>query len=295
MIQIGQLRIGPVAFPVSVNEGLDVAYTDPAYQSFWRSGTLNNDALANLPVTFAHEKRQIPDGDPVYAAGRHWAVWLEGKDLIFCSGYHEQACALYYCRVNRSMTAASIYADPDRDIPATPLRYPLDQFLSWGLLGHCGGFILHGAVAVKNGVGYVFTGRSGAGKSTISGLLGEAGWRILNDDRVILYLRDGRVRVAGTPWHGSGRFAEDDEVDLGGICFIHKSKVNELVPTTEGEAKLAMLEVAAIPWFEDEWSSRALDALNGIARHAAFYHFYFTRSMDAVEALVRFSGEEALA
>lgn len=289
MIDAGQLRIGPVAYPVRTQEGVAVAYSDPAYQSFWRSAGSTGDALAVLPVTFAHGKQTIPAGHPVYAGGRNWAIWQDGKDMIFCSGFHEQACAQYFCRVDRALTAATVYADPDRDTSATPLRYPLDQFLSWGLLGRCGGFILHGAVAVKDGMGWVFTGRSGAGKSTISGLLHAAGWRILNDDRVIIYPREGRLRVAGTPWHGSGRFAEDAEVDLAGICFIHKSTVNQVVSTTSGEAKMAMLDVAAIPWFEDDWSTPALHALDYVAAQASFFHLHFTRSPVAAEVFESFA------
>src|SRR5260370_6952309 len=52
-------------------------------------------------------------------------------------------------------------------------QYALDSLLrvllSWKLLGRCG-FLLHAATIVRNGKAYIFTGRSGAGKSPVASL-----------------------------------------------------------------------------------------------------------------------------
>ncbi len=288
MMFSGQLNIGPIAFDLLTAGGTGLAYVDKAYQGFWRVGSTSGDQpLTTLPVRVVWKAMPVPPGQPLYEAGKNWALWQEGDQLVACSGFYGQAAAQYTCRVDRAMTAAEMFIDPARPGCEAPLRYPLDQFLSWGLLGRCGGIILHAAVAVKDGVGWVFTGRSGAGKSTISGLCHAAGWQILNDDRVILYVRDGVVRVAGTPWHGSGRFAEDAEVDLGAVFFLHQSPDDrvELVPASA--ARLMMLDTAAIPWFDDAWLSGALAAVEKLSMSATFYHLYFTRTPAAVSEIER--------
>ena len=284
----GQLKIGPVAFDLHAEEGHALFYADKAYDGFWRSAPGSNDLPQHvLPVYVRREAKTIPTGQPIYEAGKNWALWADGDSLIACSGFYGQAAAQCWCRIDRSMTSVELYVDPSRAGVEAPLRYPLDQFLTWGLLGRGGGFILHAAVAVKDGVGWVFTGRSGAGKSTISGLCHAAGWRILNDDRAVLYLRDGVVRVAGTPWHGSGRFAEDAEVNLGGIFFIHKSKEDRVAPVSAALARLALLDVAAVPWFDDAWSENVLRAIDQISSAAMFNNLYFTRTPAAVSEVER--------
>ena len=166
-----------------------------------------------------------------------------------------------------------------------PLRYPVDQIWTWGLLSQLGGALLHAAVAVKDGTGWVFAGRSGAGKSTLAGLCRAEGWRILNDDRAMVFRRGGAWRVAGTPWHGSGRFAEAAEVPLGGIYLLRQARDNRLEPVSRSRARLALLDVAAVPWFEETWAQGILDGLDRLTRDVEIARFHFSKTPQAVRAL----------
>lgn len=293
MIEAGHLNLGPIRFRIRTPEGTDVRYHDPAYAGFWSPGTAAHggpEPLAVLMVDVDRRACVLPADEPSCRGGLNWALWEREDHLVICSGFQEQPCARMYCRLNRDFSSAQVLLDPARegtgDAPfAGPLRYPLDQILSWGLLARCGAFILHASVAVKDGTGWIFAGRSGAGKSTISGLCHDCGWRILNDDRVIIYARDGQYRVCGTPWHGSGRFAEADDVPLGGIFFLAKSTGNRVEPFPSAQARMALLDVAAVPWFEDDWSRGALDAVDAVAGHVPLHRLHFTRGPEAVRAV----------
>jgi hypothetical protein len=290
--------MGPVQLAVLVPEDAGVVYSDPAYAGFWKPdvATPFPEPLISLPVSITREARAIPQHNPVYRGGKNWAMWEDGDHLILCSGFHEQPVARFYCRLDRELSSASLCLDPAREGSDSepfeaPVRYPMDQILSWGLLARCGGFIMHAAVAVKDGVGWVFAGRSGAGKSTLSGLCHAEGWRILNDDRVMVFLREGELRVAGTPWHGSGRFAEAAEVPLGGVYFLHQANEDRVAALSPKETRMALLDVGAIPWFVDAWSEKALAWVDALARHDVFHRFYFTRSAQAVRALAAHAGQ----
>ena len=65
-------------------------------------------------------------------------------------------------------------------------------------------FLLHAAVLTVDGDGYAFLGRSGAGKSTHTGLWLNhvAGAEILNGDKPILEKRSKEFIAYGTPWMG---------------------------------------------------------------------------------------------
>lgn len=152
------------------------------------------------------------------------------------------------------------------------------------MLARIGGALLHAAVAVNDGVGHVFTGRSGAGKSTISALLRAEGWRVLNDDRVVVFRRGGAWRVAGTPWHGSGRFAEAAEVPLAGIHFLQQAAECRRESMAASQIRLALLDVTAVPWFEDSWSQGILDGLDRLAREVEVDRFHFAKTPAAAQA-----------
>ena len=244
--------------------------------------------LIELPVDIVCRAVPIPAGEPLWRAGSHWAVWEDGVDLLFHVGLKAPEEFRVSCRAARDLSRAEVALHPAawaNNICESPLRYPLDQILSWGLLSRIGGALLHAAVAVKDGVGHVFTGRSGAGKSTLSGLCQAEDWQILNDDRAIVFRRDSEWRVAGTPWHGSGRFAEPAEVPLGGIFFLAQSSRDVLEPMSAAQARLALLDVAAVPWFEDVWAQGTLDGLARLVGDVEMSRFHFTKTPAAVQVL----------
>ena len=122
----------------------------------------------------------------------------------------------------------------------------------------------------------------------MSELCHDAGWQILNDDRVMVFKRGNEWRVAGTPWHGSGRFSEAKEVPLGGVFFIEKSDREQILPISPDQIRYALLDVAAIPWFEDEWAQGALNAADLFSREASFHRFHCRKTPGAVRVLEAF-------
>lgn len=87
-------------------------------------------------------------------------------------------------------------------------RFPLDNALMLMFAFstvHRSTLEMHASVTVNNGVGYLFLGVSGTGKSTHSRMWLEniPGSMLLNDDNpVVRIMPNGQVRVFGTPWSG---------------------------------------------------------------------------------------------
>jgi len=269
-----------------------VRVSAPAYAGFY-SDILDSTApepLCEMPVELLRQVSVIPSHEPLWRADRHWAIWGEDDDLVCCVGIHQRENPRFHCRIARDGSRAILALHPElagahADDFDTPLCYPMDQILSWGMLSRIGGVLLHAAVAVRDGVGWVFAGHSGAGKSTLSSLCHAEGFRILNDDRVMLFQRNGEWKVAGTPWHGSGRFAEAAEVPLGGLFFLQQAVENRMVSVSASQARLALLDVAAVPWFEDAWSQGMLDGLEQVVQGVECRSFHFTKTPEAVMVL----------
>ena len=97
-------------------------------------------------------------------------------------------------------------------------------------------FLFHGAVLVYDGKGYLFTGRSGSGKSTHVRL-----WRkfvpdsyILNGDKPLIEKRGERLVAYGTPWNGKEGIGRKGSAEIAAICFIEQDKKNYI---TEPDAR----------------------------------------------------------
>ena len=92
-----------------------------------------------------------------------------------------------------------------------------------------GGMLLHSSCIVVDGVAYAFSADSGTGKSTHANLwLKHFGNRayMLNDDKPAIRKINGKIYACGTPWSGKHDYSKPENVPLGAICFIERSKTN---------------------------------------------------------------------
>ncbi len=280
------LRVGPVRWLIEGPEGTSRAYAGWPYQSFALPEEFRDPASETeirIRTTVEEVPVSVPDAPPLFAAGSHWAAWRESQGWLFCAGWRGRSTARAACRVNAEYTRAAVFVEPRASAP--PFRFPLDQIVFWGALARRGGLLLHAAGVLLKGDGIALAGRSGAGKSTLSSLCAAAGWRILNDDRVAVYPENGRWRIAGTPWHGSGRFAEHLDAPLNAVCALHQDRANHAEAMDRPSAIDALLPIASIPWFDETSADFALRALNRLAAEIPVFRFRFTKTPAAVEAL----------
>ena len=67
-----------------------------------------------------------------------------------------------------------------------PMEYPLDGLILYYLTVICGDIMIHGSGVNYNGHGYLFSGISGRGKTTMAKLWDDLGATIIHDDRLII-------------------------------------------------------------------------------------------------------------
>ena len=95
----------------------------------------------------------------------------------------------------------------------------------------CDTLLFHGSVIAVDGEGYLFTAKSGTGKSTHTRL-----WReyfgeravMVNDDKPLLHITDSGVTAYGTPWDGKHRLSTNIAVPLKGICILTRDTTNHI-------------------------------------------------------------------
>jgi len=110
------------------------------------------------------------------------------------------------------------------------------------LLAQEGGLLMHAASVVRNGKAFLFTGVSGAGKTTIS-RLAPADATLLTDE--ISYLtRNGHGYIAhGTPFAGElAKVGENVRAPLAGLYLLQKGPENSISPVRASAAVRGLME-----------------------------------------------------
>lgn len=99
--------------------------------------------------------------------------------------------------------------------------------------------LFHGSSISMDGDGYIFTAKSGTGKSTHTRL-----WRkvfgnrvqMINDDKPLIRISNGEVRIFGTPWCGKHGLGANISAPIKGIAIIERAEENTISPVSRYEA-----------------------------------------------------------
>ena len=149
-----------------------------------------------------------------------------------------------------------------------------------------GGLLLHAAGVAIHDQGYVFTGASGTGKSTIAQLFADQDALILSDERVILRQQGAGVTVYGTPWVGSGQYAAQASRLMTGLYGIsqgeHRHRLEPLSPT---KTMSLLLQQAFLPHWDRAAMEATLDFLASLTTHTPCFGLAFLNQADVVELL----------
>lgn len=138
------------------------------------------------------------------------------------------------------------------------------------------GFILHGSAAKRGSTTYVFLGKSGAGKSSITRLLQDQ-FQIAGDDSVII-----RKHAKKYSFYSSSAIERNalvpknfKKLDLKGFFFLKKSSENKIVPIKNPQTILKLLAAQLYSEKEDIKSQfRYMNDL--ISSFDRFNYLYFS-------------------
>ena len=197
------------------------------YQPFWVKRTPKEEILLSMDVNFAPYKEkfsvemlQNEEGQKIVCGhtldGKHvFEFWLSGTKtgVLICENkytvgklYIERAEFAKFSFDNAAMIMFAL-ASADKST-----------------------LLFHSSTVVFAGLGYMFLGRSGTGKSTHSRLWLEniKGTTLLNDDNPVVRIFPNGVKVFGSPWSGKTECYKNEVVPLGGIVLLSQAKQNRI-------------------------------------------------------------------
>ena len=146
-------------------------------------------------------------------------------------------------------------------------------------------FLFHGSALAVDGEAYIFTAKSGTGKSTHAGLWRELlGERVvmINDDKPLIRLTDSGAEVCGTPWNGKHRLGSNISVPVKGICLLNRGTVNSIRRITPEEAYPRMIQQTYRP-ADGEAMGKTLQLLDGVMSSVSLWYLECNMDLEAAE------------
>lgn len=146
------------------------------------------------------------------------------------------------------------------------------------------GFFLHCSCLEYEKEAYVFTAKSGTGKSTHSAI-----WRkvfadkvtMINDDKPIVRYIDNKFYVYGTPWNGKHSISNNIKTPIKAIFYLHQSKENKAVKCEPISAISKLLSQTVLP-NSNALMNNLVDMLEKLVSTTPMFDLYCDMSEEAV-------------
>ena len=90
--------------------------------------------------------------------------------------------------------------------------------------------LFHGSVVAVDGQAFLFTAKSGTGKTTHTRLWLKQipGCHVLNGDKPLLLFRNDGIYACGTPWQGKENYGTNEILPLKAICILERGEKNHI-------------------------------------------------------------------
>lgn len=152
------------------------------------------------------------------------------------------------------------------------------------------GFFVHTSAFDMQGKGMLFSGKSGAGKTTLTSLISKySDYKVLTDETAIVKLCGDKIMIYGTPWKGSGaQFYSNSGCVLKQINFIYHGLENKM-ESIENEEAIRLLIKQSFPYFWDKKSmAKLFSIINGIIYKVEMKKLFFLPNETAVNYIKRY-------
>ena len=148
--------------------------------------------------------------------------------------------------------------------------------------------VFHGSVVAVDGQGYLFTAKSGTGKSTHTRFWRETfGDRavMVNDDKPFLRMEADHILVCGSPWSGKHGLDTNVTVPLKAICILERGTENLIRPIEPKDALMMLMQQSNRP-LDRSLLMKYMDLVDGLASKTALWKM--NCNLDPMAATVAF-------
>lgn len=283
------LEIGGCRLALSQAEGRR-AENWPA-QQFSDFVCAEGPADIRFDVTVAQTLPDLKPGKTLFDAGGGLWTLHEGTDgLVFESRDPDTKRPFNRAVLSEDFSRGTVYTTAvavDGAWEPSRVMNPLMEVCLLSRVARQGGLMMHAAGVDWKGGGYVFSGPSGAGKTTLSDFFIAKGARILNDERIIVRDVARQPVVHGTPWSGANPVMNHASAALNGLYFIrHGKETNQLSKLSPALAVSLCVKQAFHPYWDRAAMEQTMASAEALIRRVGGIEYSFLNEPSAVDFLL---------
>ncbi|MEG2720152.1 MAG: hypothetical protein RR914_02390 [Oscillospiraceae bacterium] len=151
------------------------------------------------------------------------------------------------------------------------------------------GLLLHASCVSKGDFAYLFSAKSGTGKSTHTHLWLETfdDAKIINDDKPAIRKIDGKFMASGTPFSGKNDESLNIQVPIRAIIFLERATKNKISPMNAQNAIPLFLSQTIRP-NNAVYMSKMLSLLDEVLKEIPIFKLECNISKEAAETAFEF-------
>ena len=161
-----------------------------------------------------------------------------------------------------------------------PMKYPMGPILMHYITLKTDAVMLHASCAYDGVKARIFTGFSGAGKSTMSMIWAEAGNQIINDDRLIVRKMEDGFFVYNTPMYYQDK---PKKAPLNSIFLISHSPENTINKLSGALAVSRVMAFSIQNNFDRQFINSRIDLFSEMASQVSIYELGFVPDKQVVQ------------
>ena len=230
----------------------------------------NNTIFDGAEKVFTSENEEL----------KFYEIYRNGDELLFAVyNQQNQTETQQIALLNADLKHWIIWSE---EINGTlePLLYPMCPILLHYATLTTDAVMMH-ASGVFDGVkGRMFSGFSGVGKSTISGIWRDAGSQLINDDRLIIRRENGRYFFYNTPMYYEDK---NKKAPLDGIFLIRHSPENVIQKISGAAAVVGIMAFSIQNNYDQRFVKHHLDFFSKMCEKVPVYKLGFLPDEEVIE------------
>ncbi|MDP4224241.1 MAG: hypothetical protein Q8868_13115 [Bacteroidota bacterium] len=173
------------------------------------------------------------NGYKINKSENFWSVYKQNGDLLLITNFPDSPSnKKAMLRFSLKLREWDLWIE-NAGYETDPLDYPLDGLILYYLTAINADIMIHASGICYGGQGYLFSGVSGRGKTTIARLWDNVGAMVIHDDRLILRNIDGMFRMYSTPVYNND---VPRSCPVNRIFLIEHGEENKITPVREASA-----------------------------------------------------------
>jgi hypothetical protein len=212
-----------------------------------------------------------------------WSVYKQNGDLLLITNFPDSPNKKAMLKFSLTLREWDLWIE-NAGYETDPLEYPLDGLILYYLTSINADIMIHASGVYYGGNGYLFSGISGKGKTTMSRIWDNVGAEIIHDDRLIIRNADGMYRMFNTPVHKNDG---PREAPVDKIFFIDHGTENEMNPVKEASAVSYVVSNSIQHNYSPEMIARFLGSVSMMCSKVPVATLAFRPDRSIIEYILR--------